>query len=192
MTLWQRLIRSSKALSLTVGAVVSQLPGITYFYALIPPYFGAFHLLATGGTLAIFLYAYLRASGTRTLVRGGITWVGLSIVLAIIFTPLLSAWTVPPPDGWPQNGKFQIGFGMSKFSLTDPAIQKAKEFKIDNPSDLMLAFGAFDDAKLSRVWKQWTIVVAGMTLVVVFVASYVCWVLGIAYLAKSLGREGGS
>lgn len=192
MTLGERLAKSSKALSLTAGAVVSQVPGIAYFYALVPPYFAAFHLLATGGTLAIFLYSHLRSSETRTLIRSGVKWVGVSIVLAIIFTPLLRAWTVPPPEGWPQSGKFQIGFGMSKFSLTDKAIQKAKEFEIDNPSDLMLAFGAFDDAKIPRVWKHWTIVAAGMTLVVVFIASYVCWVLGIAYLAKSLGRAGGS
>jgi hypothetical protein len=176
---------SGRRLVTVTTALGSQLPGITFFFGLTPPGFRAITLLTSGGTLALFLLVFSRCEKDVKCVRNGVRSISIAVVLAIVYGLFFPYVTVGPPPERDEPVRHQAGFGLSAFSLTDEALRVATERKLKTKEDLMLALGGYGGGP-SLIWKGWSIVAAGTLLSAFFVATYVYWTSGLAWLACAL------
>ena len=174
----------SKLLTL-VTALGSQLPGISFFVGITPPDFRGIALLTSGGTIAIFIWVFNKPRNQSRDVKRGVKFIATAILLAAIYGVLFQFLTVGTPAARVGHQRFQIGFGMCSFSLRDTARKVASEQHLGTPEELMLAFGGYEKGT-SQIWKTWSIIAAAAILWVVFMATYVFWTSGLAYLARSL------
>jgi hypothetical protein len=139
-------------------------------------------LLTGGGTLAIFLLRFSKRQASPDCIRRGTRSVAAAIILAIAYGFFFSYVTVGPPAPRTEHVRYQVGFGLSRFSLTEPAVGITRDHPDYTKEDLMLAFGAYAGAT-SRIWKTWSIFAAGGLLSVLFVLTYYSWTSGLAWLA---------
>lgn len=178
-----RLAASGKRMSILATALGSQLPGISFFLGLAPPGFPAIVLLTGGGTLAIFLLRISKQAPDPVCIQKGARSIAAALILATVYGFLFSLVTVGPPASRSEHVRYQVGFGLTPFSLTVPALRLANEHPAYTKEDLMLAFGAYDDTATSRIWKSWSIYAAGALLIVTFVFTYYYWTSGLGWLA---------
>ena len=186
--LFEEAKSSSERLGNLTTALGSQLPGIAFFVGLAPPGFRAITLLASGGTLALFLLVFSKRDSEVNCVRNGVRSVFVAIAIAIAYGFLFSWVTAGPPASRDERVRYQIGFGLSSFSLTAAAQHALSDPHLQTKEDLMLAFGAYDSDRITLVWKSWSVFAAGSLLCILFVAAYVCWTSGLAWLACALRR----
>lgn len=166
-------------------ALGSQLPGISFFAGITPPDFRGIALLTSGGTIAIFIWVFNKRRNQRRDVKRGVKFIATAILCAAIYGVLFQFVTVGTPAARTGHQRFQIGFGMCSFSLKDSVRKVASEQHLVTPEDLMLAFGGYERGT-SQIWKTWSIIAAATMLWVVFIASYMFWTSGLAYLARAL------
>jgi hypothetical protein len=189
-SLYDDIKSSSGRLSTLAAALGSQLPGISFFIGLAPPGFRAITLLTSGGTLALFLLVFRKRETVSDCVPRGARSVAIAIALAVIYGFVFPQVTVGAPAARHERVRYQIGFGISPFSLTADAGRIASEQHLQTKEDLMLAFGAYEDGSTSRIWKIWSIAATGSLLCILFVGTYVYWTSGLAWLACALKRTG--
>jgi hypothetical protein len=127
-----------------------------------------------------------RERPVKSCVDTGVRSTCTAIVLAIVYGMLFPYLTAGPPAPRNENVRYQTGFGLSPFSLTAEAQQVAADQHLRTKEELMLALGAYGEGQTSLVWKRWTIFAAGALLIGIFVATYVCWTSGLAWLACAL------
>jgi hypothetical protein len=105
--------------------------------------------------------------------------------LFVIYLVLVKLCTVPAQltPGSPVQ-RYQVGFWTFDWSLNkDGRDLKAARPGV-TPYELMDYGVAFSDDGPSKLWELWTIYAAGLTMVVVFLLSFVLWVFGWSLLAK--------
>lgn len=173
------------------GAIASQLPGLSFFTSNAPPSFGLLSLMTSGLTLAIFVWVLTTTPADSDRSRTGLIAVGAAIVLGLAYAGLLNWVTVPAPAETGVAQRFQIGFGLSDFSLTDDARRLLKASPADTTiEDLMLMKGAFRPGGPQLLWKPWTITAAWLLLSTVFLLAYSLWSFGLACVAtRMVGRK---
>jgi hypothetical protein len=173
----------------TVAALASQLPGLSFFAKYAPPSYDILVLLTGGLTLALFLWVFTHHRPDERRIRQGFFCVVAAILLAIAYIGLFRWVTVPTPPETGTTDRYQIGFGMMAFSLTLKGLATAQKFNLTTPDKLMLALGAFQEGGPERVWREWTIITAGVLLSLTYVLTYVAWAYGLACLAWRLIRR---
>lgn len=173
-------------LSAAAAAVIAQLPGLSFFTNNSPPSFFILGLLTSGLTIAVFLWVLInKGRDRRKRVKQGLVSVCASIVLAMVYIAFLSWVTVLPPEEYGSSQRFQIGFGLQEFSLTEEAkAVVATEESVKSTQDLMLAFGAFSSEGPRQIWTVWSIYSAWALLCLTFIATYFMWAFGLAKLAS--------
>ena len=167
------------------AALGSQLPGVSFFVGFTPPSFRVIALLTGGGTIAVFVRVFNQPRNLKRHVTSGVWSIAVAVVLAAIYAVLFQFLTVGTPPARGGHQRFQTGFGMYTFSLTDNARRVARQYHLETKEDLMLALGGYEKST-SQIWKPWSIVIAGIILWVAFIASYVLWTSGLAHIARSL------
>jgi hypothetical protein len=180
------IVNALTALVVVVGALASQLPGLSFFSEYAPPSFGMLALVTSGLTLGVFALVFVTTSNASHLVRRGAIGVVAAIVLALIYTALLDWVTVMPPDGTGSTQRYQIGFGLSHFSLTPAGLADLTANPGLTAQDLLLRAGGFRQDGPHLVWHSWTVFTAWLVLSLVFLAAYAAWSFGLACLAKWL------
>ena len=170
-----------------VGALVSQLPGLAFFLNWAPPMFPAITLLTGGVGLAVFAAGY-RGRRARMSTRAAGFVVG-ALACAAIYSVLLGEWSVAAPAERSVGQRYQIGFGVMSFSLTDDARTKGTRLALRTPEDYMLAFGGYEPHATALIWREWTIIAAGSLLIALYVVAYLGWCYGLAILAKSFSAD---
>jgi hypothetical protein len=181
---------STRMVTLTT-ALGSQLPGLSFFLGLAPPGFRAVTLLTGGGTLAIFLLKFSKREPYADCIQKGVRSLTIAILTAIAYGFFFAYVTAGPPAPRSEHVRYQVGFGLAPFSLTPAALRVANEQHLSTKEELMLAFGAYDEDATSRIWKSWSIFVAGAILIGMFVLTYYYWTSGLAWLACIFKSTGG-
>jgi hypothetical protein len=113
--LFEEVKSSSKRLVDVTTALGSQLPGSAFFIGLAPPGFRAITLLASGGTLALFLLVISRRESDVYCVRKGVRSVFAAIAIATLYGFLFSWVTAARPASRDEGVRYQVGFGLSSF-----------------------------------------------------------------------------
>lgn len=174
------------------GAVASQLPGLSFFTSNAPPSFGLLALVTSGLTLAIFVWVLTTTPPSRDRSRMGLVAIVAAILLGVAYAGLLNWVTVPAPAETGVDQRYQIGFGLSDFSLTDRGKASLKTAPGGlTPQDLMLNNGAFRFGGPELIWRPWTITLAELLLTGVFLVTYFLWAFGLACVSTRLVKRTG-
>lgn len=194
-----------RAAAIAGGIVTVGVPGVSFFAGYGPPLFPPIGLLV--GVIGVMVYVFVFQSapssasvnlppaarvhlrqdvGQRTRSNRVIVCLLIAFVLlACAYFTAFSLWTAKPPA--PREGPaVQVGFHLAEWSLRP----KARAWVIENPNqclpDVMLAFGGFSDAGVTRIWEPWSIHAAGVMLIGLFSATFLVWALLVAHLTRRL------
>lgn len=185
-----KISKSLKCLSLLGGGVGSFLPGIAYWRESAPPLLGAWSFLVTGVALALLVYGYSKRLVPQHIPRSALRYILAAMVLAIAYGVCLRYTTVQHSKR--KGPRYQIGFHTFDWSVKDPeekgrlSKSMGKELTAE---ELMNAYGAFNPGGPEKVWKFWTIIVAGTLLLLLFVSGFIFWTYGLALLARYLSAS---
>lgn len=190
----QKYIENLKWLAAGGGAAV---PALSFFTDSVPPNSGylSFILSALAGAIIIVTYnldlkdASSSAFLNRNMKRG-IKFIAFSLVLMITYFMFLDYTTVVNPQTL--EDRYQIGFGLSDFGLTEEGVRLKKKYPDWTATKLLLTKGGFNDKDVPKlIWKNWTIAISSVLLYLLFIGMFLNWVLGFSFLAK-LQKEGKS
>lgn len=184
-----RIYGAITALATGAGALASQLPGLVFFSQYAPPSFGPVTLMTGGLSLAVFVWVFSNSTMKSASTSLGTSSIIASVVLAIIYTALLNWVTVPAPLETGIAQRFQIGFGLTPFSLTSEGLKLLNTAPDITPEYAMLFKGGFRPGGAQLIWKPWTITASWLMLSSVFFLAYLAWSFGLACIAlKLIGR----
>ena len=186
----RQISRAASALTSVTGGLASQLPGISFFTNQTPPSFAPILLITSGLTIAIFAWVFSTPSNVTKRIRIGLVSIITAIVLAIFYTALLQWVTVIPPPQAGSHERFQIGFGLSPFSLTPTGITEVHTHPDTTPTDIMLRRGLFQPGGPELIWQPWTITTSWFLLSILFFSTYFSWTLGLACIAAWISKRG--
>lgn len=185
-------LKSLKTLFLLAGSLGSLLPGFAFFLDLSPPLLPEAKLLPAIAAAAVAI-AFVwprkrRESGEhykQELLRASAT-VLASLLVVVIYIASYRLTTVSPPVPPPT---ITCQTGLSLNHLTESARRFIERHPaLANPQDLMLAYAAFAGCRTDLIWKRWSISVAGVTLIMLFLTASILWAFGFAWLARLLPR----
>jgi hypothetical protein len=184
------LLRALKGVGQLSASAMGLMPGASFFTNFKPPLFSALPLLASGVAAAVLANAYFGLLADTPLVRAR-RFIIAALVCAGLYGLIFDFTTVGVPEERGESvTKYQIGFGMSDFSLTAEAKSKRDMLDLRTSQDLMLAMGGFSEGGRQKIWKEWSIAMAGALLMLLFLAAFLLWAHGIGLLARALFRPG--
>jgi hypothetical protein len=176
-----------KSISGLLASVGVLIPGFAYFTKYAPP-FGEIALLAAAlATATIFITYYYTPKTSNSpdsrlppLVKSAIKAFIAAIFLLLLYLVLLDLCTVLIPG---TDKRVQIGFDKFDWSLTDHGKQVKAEKPIALPQE-WLSDESFRKDVAKLYWQPWSIYLAGIALILIFIFAFVLWAFGWSLIAK--------
>jgi hypothetical protein len=172
--------------TLFVAGVGALIPGAMQYAGLAPPFLAPVPFLAPSIAIATIIIVYYlnrpvpgpAPGGARLppLIKSGGQWLLTSVVLLVAYLILLNYTTSVDPV---EQTRYQIGFYREAFGLTDLGRSKNSS---DSVEDWILQCACYGD--LGKIWRPWSIVLAGSLLIFVFLSAFTFWTGGWSLLAK--------
>jgi hypothetical protein len=190
-----RYLEAFRSLSGILTAVGTLIPAIAYFTRYSPPFLEESSLLTAAVAAATVVFAYYYEPKKRTSGRNALSFVKLARRLLIVAFILFIAYlvflrictTLDPREG---KQRFQIGFARYQWSLSE----EGRKLKAAHPNvsirDFMLFGRAYSDERIEVIWKPWTVYLAGVLTIVIFMFTFVLWNFGWALIAKQKALSG--
>lgn len=176
-----------KGICAGVGVAV---PAFSFFKHYAPPLFEAASLLTTAiaGAVIILTYYYeprVEPPDTKAkkLVRYARNALIVAVILLVVYMVMLKVCTVADPPENPET-RYQIGFWTFDWSLSDDGQYLKQRHPGSSPRDLMDYGVVFSKDGPAKIWKFWTILASGISMILVFLFTFVLWVFGWSLLAK--------
>lgn len=176
-------------------------PALSFFSSYAPPILPVTSLLsAIGAGVVIAAYRYTPRTTRRVAktkgpkpkhppkprfpsgIKTAFGCIGMALILLIFYFILFDLSTVIDPQG--RNLRLQIGFGLADWSLTPLGHSWAMKYPSWGPTDLLLAEGAFSTEGTKRLWKTWTINLAGSLLAVSYFLAFILWSFAFGLLSR--------
>lgn len=183
------LKRYLKAVAWFGGGAGTCAPAYTYFTTYAPPLFPEVSLILSPLCLALLVASYnfkpeqdSALAGLRPSVKKGLKFLGASLLLLVLYAAMTNLTTVVEP----QTGsvRFQVGFGLADWSLTPTGLDAKKMNPTFTAEDLMMAYGAYVAHGPEKLWKEWTINLAGVVMILIYLATFGLWTTAFGLLAK--------
>ncbi len=170
-----------------VGVAV---PALSFFDHYAPPLFEASSLLtaAIAGAVIILTYYYepsVAAPDTKKkkLVRYARNALVAATLLLVVYMVMLKVCTVADPPAKPA-ARYQIGFWTFDWSLSEDGQYLKQKHPGSGPWELMDYGVAFSKDGPAKIWKFSMIIASGISMILVFLLTFVLWVFGWSLLAK--------
>ena len=163
-------------------------PAFGYFTSYPPPLFPGISVITAALAAAIIYVVYAHVfRHTRhrlyRLLQQSCVFLVVALVLLVLYALLLGHCTVVAPQN--DGTRFQIGFAKCDWSLTELGLTYKSSTHGSKPvTAWMLAEAAFQPGGTERLWKSWSISVAGIIMIITYLAAFVCWTCGFSLLAK--------
>lgn len=164
-------------------------PGYAFFTTYPPPIFPGISILTSFLSAAVIFIVITFSPKTpfgKKVYEHLIRWAALSIVIAfcclVAYVVLLRYCTVLEPQNYLQ--RFQVGFGKFDWCLTEAGLNVKHDIPLAPLEDWMLREGAFRQGGPEIIWQPWSVVAAGCTLVLTYMAGFVLWTVGFSFLAR--------
>lgn len=164
-------------------------PALAWFSSYAPPLFPEAGIILTA--LCGFLVGVVWLRGNTTpltrVAKHSVRFMTAAILFLLVYVVVLSWWSTPAPlEATCPVGKcrFQVGFGLMPWGLSEVALKWLGENPGATVEDLMLAFAAYQPRGPEALWKPWTVYLTGFTMLVVFFLAFVFWTLSFALLAR--------
>lgn len=176
-----------KSLKWFGAGALNIVPAFSWFVSMSPPIFPQIGPITSALGLAITytVYAYTPKPGVGRLpqmVKMGFRYIIGATFLILIYLLFLRFCTVLDPQS--EKVRFQIGFGKQNWSLTKVGLEYKKNFPEESPATWMMAEAAFSPGGPEKLWKSWSILLAGTLMIVIFLLAFGMWAAGFAFLAK--------
>lgn len=162
-------------------------PAYTFFSSFPPPLFPKTSIITAALSTAILFIALKwrpktddRKHGTPHIVKRGSRFIGLAVLLLIVYVLLLKFTTIDAPSG----KRLQIGFGQANWSLTEAGRDWVRTQPAITVVQMVTNEAAFDQNRLAILWPTWSINLAGLLLILLYFLSFTCWTAGFALLVK--------
>lgn len=174
-----------KSMAGVAGAIVTIVPGLTYFQGLAPPDFGALWAL-TSALALFFLYVGFKLKVRKERVIGRASACIIASILCVaLYVPAFRGTTISNcivrhgPDGAKEEvcERLQVGPGIAHAGLTPKAIDILNgNDEIRTPYKLIGQIGISDD-NVPVLWKQGGVILCSILLILLYNLSVILWVL---------------
>lgn len=168
------------------GAAV---PAYAFWTHLAPPMFPEIGLILTAlaGAAIALTAVYVPegpngAPGLPVLARTALKMIICSLMCLIGYGVFRPQWTVTNDRSDPVQ-YYQVGFGRTPWSLTTMGLKDKADRGLATKEQWVGAHG-WDKTTPSIIWEEWTISVAGIILMVLFITGFLLWTTGFSLLAK--------
>jgi hypothetical protein len=166
-------------------------PAVAWFTSFPPPLFPSISIIIAGLSVAILLLWNPGIDNSGQTQPNIVKKIKLclisSILLLIIYILLWTFTTVTHPIA--ADTHLQIGFGLSDCTLTDTA----KDWLNDKPTltviELIKLEAAFTQDRITILWQTWSVYVAGILCIVLYLLGFIFWAIGFAMLKKPVNRK---
>jgi hypothetical protein len=166
------------------------IPAASFFTLYPPPLFEEASLITSAIAAAIAMLTYYYEprvhpadTEAKKLTRLAATVLGIAVLLLIMYMVMLKVCTVVDPPAKPEV-RYQIGFWTFDWSLNADGRYLMQKHANATPWELMDYATAFSKDGPARLWKFWSILVSGVSMIFVFLFTFVLWVFGWSLLAK--------
>jgi hypothetical protein len=209
----EKYFKSFKSLSGLLTVVGTTVPAIAFFINLSPPFLGKATLLISAAAAAVVIFAYyyepreqIPNARTNPIFRFFRNFLNLndkspqlikiarkaliaSFILLVAYLVLLRICTVPDPRTGEE--RFQIGFNKYEWSLTEEGRRIKNAHPEASMKDFMMFGRAYSDDRIEVIWMPWTVYLAGVLTIFVFMFTFILWNFGWALIAKqkALSKE---
>ena len=168
-----------------IGALI---PGLAYFTQWTPPLLKEASLFTAALAAAVVIITYFYKPRNRrskkllpTSIKLAMKIFLVTFVCLILYITCFRLCTVEDPRG---ESRYQIGFGKFDWSLTDEGRQWKKNNPTQSTKDWLLSAAAFKDDGPELFWQPWSIILAGVLMIVLFMLTFLSWTFAWALLAK--------
>lgn len=191
---FERYLHGFKSVSGVLASVGTLIPAIAYFTKYSPPFLRESSLLtsAIAGAVVIFAYYYTpkkrASSGTAPLVNLARKLLIIAFALFVVYLVFLRICTVLDPREGKQ--RFQVGFDRYEWSLSEEGKKLNTAYPNVSKREFMLLGRAYSDERIEVLWKPWTVYLAGVLTILMFVFPFVLWNFGWALIAKQKALSG--
>lgn len=165
-------------------------PALSFFTLYAPPLFVGASLITGAIATAVVVLTYYYTPKVKSpdtekqkLVRLARNAIICSVLLLFVYLALLKVCTVADPPEKPEV-RYQIGFWNFDWSLTEDGKFLKYKHASATPWELLDYGAAFSEEGPAKIWKFWLIMLAGSSMIVVFMFAFVLWVFGWSLLAK--------
>ncbi len=176
-------IGALKALCALTGSLGAVIPGYAYFSQFAPPNFREITLLTGGLALVVLVATLMRRKGRPSVTKATVR-IFAAFFCLVFYGVMLDLTTVTAPADFQTEERFQIGFGMADWSLTDTAKDLVKTRGLDTKEQIMLAVQGYTDTDAVKLaWHWWSVRLAQAILLMLFTVGFLLWTHGFALLA---------
>src|SRR5262245_17410630 len=175
-----------KGMCAGVGVAI---PAFSFFKHYAPPLFEAASLLTTAISGAVIILTYYHEplvvppdTKAKKLIRNARNALIVAVLLLVVYMIMLKVCTVADPPEKPEI-RYQIGFWTSNWSLNEDGQYLKQRHPGSSPRELMDYGVAFNKDGPAKLWKFWTILASGVSMIFVFLFTFVLWVFGWSLLA---------
>ena len=171
-----------------IAGLTTLVPGFTFFVNYSPPLFEGISILisALGGIFLWKGFKEVETNSKEVILKKTITILLMAFVLIIMYLLLLDKTTILM-ENLKDSTRYQIGFGLEKWTLTDDAIkaiEKDPDCGLSN-SQLLKCLGATKES-VYRLWKPNNIYFFGVLNIFIFSAASLLWCYGMGKLMKTM------
>jgi hypothetical protein len=189
-TKYQDYINSLKGTAGVLTSVGVLIPAFSFFTTYAPPFFPAASLITAAIAVAVLLLVFFYEPSGNSIEDVGkkLAWkagtaLAAAVILLIVYMIMLVVCSVVDPPENPTE-RYQIGFWTFNWSLNADGLYLKQRHPNASPWELMDYGVAFSKEGPAKIWKFWTILVSGLSMILLFLFTFVLWVLGWALLAK--------
>lgn len=186
----ERYISAFKWINGILTGIGVAIPAFSFFTLFAPPLFEASSLFTAAIATAVVILTYYyepRAKPPDTesskLVRLARNALIGAVVLLVVYVIMIRVCTVADPPNKPE-ARYAIGVWTFDWSLTGDGTYLKQKYPNVTPWELMDYGVAFSPDGPAKIWKFWTILAAGVSMIIVFLFTFVLWVFGWSLLAK--------
>lgn len=190
-------LKGFKSISGVLIGAGTLIPAIAYFTKYSPPFLEESSLLTAAIAAATIIFAFYytpkhrrgaSAAKVPPAVKLAFKLLGAAFLLFIFYLVCLKVTTVLDPRE--EKQRFQVGFSRYEWSLSDEGRKINNSHPEVSMQEFMLYGRAYSNDRIEVIWKPWTVYLAGILTILIFMFTFVSWNLGWAFIAKQQALSG--
>lgn len=169
------------------GSISVVLPGLSFFFLYSPPLFDQISILVSALAVAFLWMGFKTGKETETdlILKKALQYIVGGFILTIFYLVLLDATSIAIGNS-KQTTHYQIGYGMSKWSMTPDGLSLSQIKPCGQSKLELLRCKGATKEHVYDLWKKWTINFFGVVNILLFSCASLFWAFGWGKLMKTV------